>query len=169
MCQQDHSSLQSALNNLHTWSVEWQMLFNADKCKVIHVGSRNLRYDYKMGGQSLKKVEREKDLGAYIHFSLTPSLQVAEAVKKANQVLGQLTRAVTYRDREHFVKLYKQRVRCHLEHVVQSWNPWLVKDIELMENVQRRAVRYIRGLSGSYEEKLKEIGLTTLKINSIIA
>jgi hypothetical protein len=108
-------------------------------------------------------VESEKDLGVHIHSSLTPSLQIAESVKKANQVLGQLLRSVMYRDKVHFVRLYQQRVRCHLEHVVQVWSPWLVKDIELIENVQRRAVRCIRGLTGSYEEKLGQIGLTTLK------
>ena len=47
--------------------------------------------------------------------------------------------------------------------MVQSWSPWLAKDIEKLESVQRRAVRCIRGLTGTYEEKLKEIGLTTLK------
>ena len=37
------------------------------------------------------------------------------------------------------------------------------KDIEILEAVQRRAVRQVRGLHGSYEEKLKQCGLTLLK------
>ena len=121
-----------------------------------------MKFDYSMGGQYLKKADHEKDLGLYVHESLTPSLHIAEAVKKANQVLGQILRSVTYRDKVHFVKLYTQRVRCHLEHVVQCWNPWLKKDIELIERVQKRAVRCIHGLHGSYEEKLQQINLTSL-------
>jgi hypothetical protein len=27
------------LTNLENWSSEWQMLFNMDKCHVIHAGS----------------------------------------------------------------------------------------------------------------------------------
>ena len=137
------------------------MLFNLDKCKVMHIG-RNHNYVYTMGGQPLKKTESEKDIGVYISNNLKPSLQVAEAAKKANQVLGQLLRSVTYRDKVHFVKLYKQRVRCHLEFAIQTWNPWLQHDINLLENVQKRAVRCISGLTGTYEEKISQIGLTTL-------
>ena len=161
--EEDCCRIQNQLDKIHQWSLDWQMLFNTDKCKVIHIGPHNPRYNYKIGEEYLKKVDYEKDLGAYIDCSLTPSMQIAEAVMKATQVLGQLLRAVSYRDKTHFVKLYKERVRCHLEHVVQSWSPWLAKDIEKLESVQRRAVRCIRGLTGTYEEKLKEIGLTTLK------
>ena len=158
----DCEILQQQINKLSEWSVEWQMLFNMDKCKVIHLGADNLQYEYSMGGIPLKKADTEKDLGLHVHQSLTPSLHIAEAVKKANQVLGQILRSVSYRDKVVFVKLYTQRVRCHLEQVVQCWNPWLKKDIDLLEGVQRRAVRCIQGLRGSYEEKLKQINLPTL-------
>jgi len=124
--------------------------------------SNGLRHVYSMNGQNIKTTESEKDLGVYTSCSMTPSIQVAEAAKKANQVLGQLLRAVCYRDKIHFVKLYKERVRCHLEFSVQAWNPWRKQDIDLLENVQKRAVRNIAGLHGAYEDKLKQVGLTTL-------
>ena len=82
---------------------------------------------------------------------------------KGNQVLGQLLQTFTYRDRHTFVRLYQQYVRPHLEYCVQAWSPWLQQDIDLLENVQRRAVRSISGLSGSYEEKLKELKMYSLK------
>jgi len=34
----DKNSLQEDLSNLVQWSEEWQMLFNVDKCKVMHSG-----------------------------------------------------------------------------------------------------------------------------------
>ena len=98
-------------------------------------------------------------LGVLVHQSLKPSVQIAAAAKKANQILGQILRAFTYRDKTHFVKLFTSRVRCHLEYAIQAYSPWLIKDIEVLEAVQRRAVR---GLHGSYEEKLKQCGLTLL-------
>ena len=115
-----------------------------------------------MDGVPLKVTECEKDIGVYIQPSLKPSYHIAEAVKTANRVLGMLSKNFTFRDRYHFIKLYKQRVRCHLEYAVQVWNPWLAQDIENIESVQKRAIRMCRGLSGTYEEKLKAVGLTTL-------
>ena len=158
----DCSMLQKQLNGLYEWSQEWQMLFNMDKCKVIHLGKHNTKFNYTMGGEVLKKDDYEKDLGFHFHESLLPSKHNAEAVKKANQVLGQILRTVSYRDKVHFIRLYTQRVRCHLEYVVQCWNPWLKKDINLIEGVQKRAVRCVQGLYGSYEDKLSQLKLPSL-------
>ena len=73
-----------------------------------------------MGGQVLETVDSEKDVGVKIHQSLKPSLQCSIASEKANQVLGQLSRAVTYRDKQTFLKLYSVYVRPHLEYAVAS-------------------------------------------------
>jgi hypothetical protein len=156
-------TLQLHLDKIFRWSNEWQMLFNLDKCKVMHIGRSNQLFTYNMDGFELKSTEAEKDIGVYIHNSLTPSIQVAKAAKKANQVLGQLLRTITFRDKIYFVKLYKQRVRCHLEISIQAWSPWLQQDIDILENVQKRAIRNIHGLHGTYIQKLKQIGLTTLE------
>ena len=138
------------------------MLFNVDKCKVIHVGKNNPRREYVMEGKKLLVVEEEKDLGVLIDQSLKPSCQVGAAAKKANSALGQLLRAFTYRDKVHFIRLYQTFVRCHLEYAVSTWSPWLQKDINVLEDIQRRAIRQVRGLTGTYEEKLAQVGLTTL-------
>ena len=145
-------TFQLHLDKIFRWSKEWQMIFNVDKCKVMHIGRNNQMFTYEMDGQKLKSTEAEKDIGVYIHQSLTPRVQVAEAAKKANQVLGQLLRTITFRDKVHFVKLYKQRVRCHLEISVQAWSPWLQQDIDILENVQKKAIRNIHGLHGTYTE-----------------
>ena len=42
-------SLRADLHNLVPSSVDWQMLFNIDKCKVIHLGYNNPKVHYVMG------------------------------------------------------------------------------------------------------------------------
>lgn len=164
----DRDGLQRDINALFQWSEDWQMLFNKDKCKVIHFGRTNELYSYTMGGYApagsvLERSVEEKDLGVLIHESLKPATQCAKVVKKANQVLGQMARAFTYRDKFTWIRLYKQYVRPHLEYAVQAWCPWTDGDIESIESVQKRAIKMVSGLnSTSYEDRLAEVGLTTL-------
>ena len=52
------------------WSEDWQMLFNADKCKVMHSGYNNFHADYFMSGNKLNTVTEEKDLGVVVSDDL---------------------------------------------------------------------------------------------------
>ena len=146
------------------WADKWQMNLNTDKCKIIHFGRNNPQYQYTLGTTQLNSTQSEKDVGVYIQNNLKPSLQCEKAAKKANSVLGQMYRAVTYRDKNVWIKLYKTFVRPHLEYCVQAWSPWTVHDIQLLEKVQERAVKMVTGLkSRTYQERLSEIGLLSLE------
>ena len=116
----------------------------------MHLGSRNKEF--------------EKNIGVLIQRNLKPSLQCAKAVKTANAVLSQISRAVSYRDKVTFLKLFRTYVRPHLEYCAAAWTPWTQGDKDLLENVQRRAISMVTNFKGkTYEEKLSEAGMVTLE------
>ena len=160
----DKQHLQNDLDRLVKWSEKWQMLFNFGKCKCLHTGHGNLNVNYKMGATVLGTTVKEKDLGVTISADMKVSQQCGIAASKGNQILGLIRRNITYKGKKLIIPLYKAIVRPHLEYCIQAWRPYRKKDIDTLERIQRRATKMIPELRDlSYEERLKECGLTTLE------
>ena len=130
----------------------------------MHVGNSNQKHVYHMRGEVLQEVEEEKDVGVLIHKSMKPARHCRKAANTGMGVLNQIRRNFHFRDRHVFVRLYKQYVRPHLEFATAAWSPWHKQDIDVLEEVQKRAVKMVSGLRGeSYEDKCKELGLESLE------
>ena len=106
----------------------------------------------------------QQDLGVLVDEKLKMTGQCVLPAQKANHILGCIKRSMTSRSREVILPLYSTLMRPHLEYCVQLWGPQHKKDMDLLEWVQRRAMKMIRGLEHlSCEDRLRELGLFSLE------
>ena len=107
-------------------------------------------------------------MGVLVDNELNFSKHIRSIVAKANRIIGLIKISFESveetKDVKMFLNLYNTLIRPHLEYCVQAWSPHLKKDIEILENVQRRATKLVRQYSHlEYVERLDKLGLTKLE------
>jgi len=140
------------------------MKFNKGKCRVLHLGRNSPMHWYRLGRTCWRAALRRGTWVCWWVTRLTMSQQCALVAKKTNGILGCIKRSVASKSREVLLPLYSALVRPHLEYSVQCWAPQFKNDEELLERVQRRATKMMRGLEHlSSKERLRGLGLFSLK------
>ena len=166
--EEDSHALQGDLDRLSKWSEDWQLLFNAEKCKIMHIGHKQQSEYFMQNGsgdkKKLQETKKERDLGVLVNQDLKPMEQCKVAASRAMSVIGMIGRNFRRLNKRDFLLLYKSYIRPKVEYCIQVWSPYRVKDIKCLEDVQRRATKMVEGINRlSYDERLQKLGLTTLE------
>ena len=104
-----------------------------------------------------------KDLGVIMdrYISFTTHCNIA---KRAKIICNLILRSFTSRNPEILIRSFIVYVRPVLEYASIVWNPYLIKDINVLENVQKNFTkRILADKTLSYTERLKYFSIETLE------
>ena len=141
----DSLQLQQDLANLEVWAKTWGMKFNAQKCYILSTEKGGRPYFYQLNGHILKAVPTSSYLGVLFSEDLSFSPHIANTVKKSSRILGFLQRNLKGCPPRLKELAYFTLVRSSLEYSSTVWDPFLQKDIDELERIQRRAARFTQG------------------------
>ena len=111
------------------------------------------------------QIEQEKeikDIGV-VDSLLSFKQHIYRKIDTANKIIGIIRRSYKYLDTEMFIPLYKCLIMSHFDYAVTVWDPYILKLIDDIESVQRRATVLIPEIKKlSYPERLQKLGLPTM-------
>ena len=155
----DQGIIREDLLEICDWSDLWLLRISIPKCKAIQYGYVRYEIVYQLRDQNndvfdIPSCEEEKDLGIIFDKSLK---------NRCKKLTGLIKRKFRYMDKRLFLQLYKTLIRSIVDYGIIVWYPSSRKNIQLIENIQKRATKIVPELKGlPYEERLRNLNLHTL-------
>ena len=145
------------------------MKFNKSKCFIMHMTHKRkpISYSYLMGDSILQEVKHHPYLGVELSHDLSWTKHISQTVNSANKVLGLLKRNLWNCSPSTKELAYKTLVRPKLEYASSVWDPHFTTQIDFIENVQRRAARFVKndyGHTSSVKAMLKDLNWDKLEV-----
>ena len=163
----DNLNLKLDLSKIYNWTNINLMEFNSTKFEVLKIGkNEDLKdcYYENPEGQNIPEVTTAKDLGINFNNNGDFSDHILIKTSKAKQMSGYILRTFMIRNPEPLMLLFKSLVLPHLEYCVIVWNPYLQKEITMLEQIQRSFTSKLEGLNElNYYQRLKKLDIYSLE------
>jgi hypothetical protein len=129
----DHTIiLQNDLDTLTKWATTWQMTFNIDKCRIMHMHTNKspVIQQYTLNGKIINTTDHHPYLGIELSSNLTWDKHISNITNKSNKTLGFIRRNLYNLPPQIKQQAYFTLVRPRLEFASSSWDPHLQKHID---------------------------------------
>ena len=161
------SNLQSSLNLLTNWLQDYQLRLAKEKCSVVSIPQSSSNPYFFLENSQILTSESIKDLGIIISDNLKWNKHIDYLYRNASVSSYQISKFSKTKNIWTLIKLFKTYVRPKLEFNTPIWSPYLSKDIEKIEKIQKTFTRYIfKKLNlpySSYSDRLRQINLKSLE------
>ena len=159
------AGIQENISALYEWSVKWGMTFNPAKCVHMEVGREIPSFTLQLNG-TIPQSNSVKYLGVHIENNFKWHEHISIITKKANKALGLIRRTLFNTNCRTKLIAYNAVVRPILEYACQVWSPYNKSSIDMLETIQRRAIRWIfrLGQLDSVTECMESNNISTLEV-----
>ena len=162
--------LQEDLDRIQEWSNRWQLTVAFHKCSVFVFGNSTDTPEYSLGNIKLDVVNEITDLGFLLSSNHKFSTHCDKIYKKAMRISAHIFRVFKTRKTKFLLNMFNTYVRPLVEYGVQIWSPYLLKDIDIVERVQRSFTKRIPQLRNlSYGQRLEVLSISSLEHRRIIS
>ena len=133
--------LQNDLDTISSWAEKWLTKLNINKCSVLSITLKrnSIFHDYCILGAMPKRVTNHDYLGATISSDLNWLGHVTKIYNKTSRTLGLLKRTLSPCSQNEKSIAYKMLVRPQLQYASEVWNPYTMKCIQKIEQIQRNS------------------------------
>ena len=163
------NALQEDIDTLVRTGSSWGLDKNAAKCACMRFCRRSVtptsgQSPYRILDQPIIFTDKHPDLGVEVHRSLKFHSHIRRTAGMCGGLTTNILSSTLCREAEFILNIYKSHIRPKLEYCCSVWNLGYVGDLKLLEGIQRRWARLIRGLeTAPYGHRLQELDLFSMQ------
>ena len=166
---------QALVDIVATWSKEWKLSLNADKCESSFFSTNTHEANWSpsivIDGKVIKHEPTPRLLGVVLDRTLCFGPHTDVVTKSASsklKILAKLSYADWGSDKFELFRIYEAVVRSRLDYAGPAWQPWLSDtQMKRLDVVQNRGLRLVTGQTRSTNLESLRCEADTLSYNTI--
>ena len=161
------------MDKIYHWLKERKLVLNPSKCQVLNIqkNTSSITSEFRINNIRLPSTKVFKDLGIFIAENLKWNHHINYVYQIASTISFQVLKSFKSTDINILKKIYLVYIRPKLEYNTPIWSPYLKKDINHLESIQRKYTRIVFNRCNisytSYFDRLSKLGIKSLEYRRI--